>query len=321
MNIEDIFNSRMAPTPPCHSSVENRMPPCQNTMFPNPHQYQYQPLIHVPTRTNTATLGEMGASVDMLRAQLTELSKRMDTMESRVSKFESSVSNDIFLLKSTLSEHATELLHIRDTAEHTHAHVKKTNELIEEQDFCIDRLADIIRQTGMKTVASNIDLGTIRRRLSRVEDFTSEFYEQFESFKGINDIFSSLSDHIDECDRDISSFVMKNNNNNNNNNNYDNYDNLDDDVPLPLSLSLPCSQYSQSDLENYFLNYEEQDNSNSNDGDIDGRDHVNESKNNDNSDEYDTNNLVIFMKYNHQEQDVQSVQSIQNVKDDDFERL
>ena len=312
MNIEDIFNSRMAQTPPCHSSVENRMPPCQNTMFPNPHQYQYQPLIHVPTRTNTATLGEMGASVDMMRAQLMELSKRMETVESRFSKFESSVSNDIFLLKSTLSEHATELLHIRDIAEDTHAHVKKTNELIEEQDFCIDRLADIVRQSGMKTVASNIDLGIIRRRLSRVEDFTGEFYEQFESFKSIKDIFSSLSDHINECDRDISSFVMKNNNNDN----YDNYDNLDDDVPPPLSLPCSCSQYSQSDLENYFLNYEEQDNSN--DGDIDGRDHVNESKNNDNNDEYETNNLVIFMKYNHQEQDVQSVQ---NVKDDDFEKL
>ena len=109
MNIEDIFNSGQGQSSPLNSSVVNGTPPCQNIMFPNPHPfftssqqqnpYQYQPLplIHVPTRTNTATLGEMGASVDMLRAQLMELSKRMDTMESRFSKFESSVSNDIFL--------------------------------------------------------------------------------------------------------------------------------------------------------------------------------------------------------------------------------
>jgi hypothetical protein len=260
MNIEEIFNSRMAPTPPCHSSVENRMPPpCQNTMFPNPHHYQYQPLIHVPTRTNTATLGELGASVDMLRAQLMEISKRMDTMESRFSKFESSVSNDIFLLKSTLSEHATELLHIRDIAENTHAHVKKTNELIEEQDFCIDRLADIIRQTGMKTVASNIDLGIIRRRLSRVEDFTSEFYEQFESFKSIKDIFSSLSDHIDECDQDISSFVMRKS---------DNIEFQSNDDGENINNNL------ETNLETYFSNYEEdeegEDNGNNN-GDGNGK--------------------------------------------------
>ena len=257
MNIEDIFNSRMAQTPPCHSSVENRMPPCQNTMFPNPHQYQYQPLIHVPTRPTTTTLGEMGASVDMLRTQLTELSKRMETMESRFSKIESSVSNDIFLLKSALSEHATELLHIRDIAEHTNAHVKKTNELIEEQDFCIDRLADIIRQSGMKTVASNIDLGTIRRRLSRVEDFTGEFYEQFESFKSIKDIFSSLSDHIDECDQDISSFVMRKS---------DNLEFQSNDDGENINNNL------ETNLETYFSNYEEgeegeegEDNCNNND--------------------------------------------------------
>ena len=242
MNIEEIFNSRMASTTICHSNNVNGMPPCQNTMFPNPHQYQYQPLIHVPMRTNTTTLGEMGASVDMLRAQLTELSKRMETMESRFSKFESSVSNDIFLLKSTLSEHATELLHIRDIAEDTHTHVKKTNELLEEQDFSIDRLADIVRQSGMKTVASNIDLGTIRRRLSRVEDFTSEFYEQFESFKSIKDIFSSLSDHIDECDQDISSFIMRKSDNLEFQSNNDG-ENINNNL--------------ETNLETYFSNYEE----------------------------------------------------------------
>ena len=271
MNIEEIFNSRMASTSTTSTSNSNMVPPCQNTMFPNPHQYQYQPLIHVPTRTNTATLGEMGASVDMMRAQLMELSKRMETMESRFSKFESSVSNDIFLLKSTLSEHATELLHIRDIAENTHAHVKKTNELLEEQDFSIDRLADIIRQTGMKTVASNIDLGTIRRRLSRVEDFTGEFYEQFESFKGIKDIFSSLSDHIDECDQDISSFFMRKNDNlefqSNDGDDGENINNNNNNL--------------ETNLETYFSNYEE--GTNANDCEDNGNDNGNgkEPKNDD----------------------------------------
>jgi hypothetical protein len=195
-------------------------PPCQNIMYPpppppphmyhNPYHY-HQPLISIPTRTNTTTLGEMGASVDMFRAQMAELLERMDTMESKFSKLEKSVSNDIFLLKSTLSEHATELLNSRDVVEDTHTHVIKTNNLIEQQDVCIDRLADIVSRSGMKTVASKIDLGIIRRRISRVEDFTGEFYEQFESFKSIKDIFSTLSEHIDECDRDISMMITKHN--------------------------------------------------------------------------------------------------------------
>ena len=151
----------------------------------------------------------MGASIDMFRAQVAELSRRMETMESKFSKLEKSVSNDIFLLKSTLSEHATELLNSRDIVEDTHTHVIKTNNLIEQQDVCINRLADIVSRSGMKTVASKIDLGIIRRRISRVEDFTGEFYEQFESFKSIKDIFSSLSEHIDECDRDISMMITK----------------------------------------------------------------------------------------------------------------
>ena len=276
MNIEDIFKSGLAPTStsPCHSSIANGMsqPPCQNTMLTSPYAYfpysqqqnpyQYQPLIHVPKRPTMTTLGEMGASVDMLRAQLTELSKRMETMESKFLKFETCVSSDIFLLKSTLSEHATELLHVRDVIEDTHAHVKKTNELLEEQDFSIDRLADIIRQTGMKTVASNIDLGTIRRRLSRVEDFTGEFYEHFESFKDVKNIIKSLSDHIDECDQDISSFIMRKSDN------LEFQSNDGENININNNLETNLETY----LETYFSNYEEgdegeegSDNSNDND--------------------------------------------------------
>ena len=111
----------------------------------------------------------------------------------------------------------------------------------------------------MKTVASNIDLGIIRRRLSRVEDFTSEFYEQFESFKSIKDIFSSLSDHIDECDQDISSFVMRKS---------DNIEFQSNDDGENINNNL------ETNLETYFSNYEEdeegEDNGNNN-GDGNGK--------------------------------------------------
>jgi len=230
MNIEEILKSS-------HSSLVNGTPPCQNIMFPSPslfispfqkqqeeqwqqqNPYRHQPLIHIPTKSST-TLGEVGASVDMLRAQLTELSRRMDAVEYNLSEFKNSVSNDIYLLKSTLSEHATELLNVRECVEDTRAHVEKTKELIERQDICVDNLADAVRQSNClykkqrhqkKIVASNVDLGMVRRRLSKVEDFTNEFYEQFESFKSVKEIIADLSDHVNECDQDISSFVVKRN--------------------------------------------------------------------------------------------------------------
>lgn len=204
MNIEELFKSG-------HSILEQ---------WQQQNPYQHQPLIRIPTKTSTTTLGAVGASVDMLRAQLTELSRRMDAVEINLSEFKISVSNDIFLLKSTLSEHAIELLNVRECVEDTRVHVEKTKELIERQDICVDNLADAVRQSNClhkkqqhqkKIVASSVDLGMVRRRLSKVEDFTNEFYEQFESFKSVKEIITGLSDHVNECDQDISSFIVKRN--------------------------------------------------------------------------------------------------------------
>ena len=268
-------------------------------MFPpflhNP--YHYQPIINIPTRTNTATLGEVGASVELVRAQLAELSKRMEKMESTFSKFQKDISNDIFLLKNTLSEHATELLHMRDVVECTRAHVKDTNDLIEKQDICIDKLADTFyehnrlfssrsqHQNGMKKNAANIDLAMIRRRLSKVEDFTSEFYEHFENFKSVKDTILNLSDHVNECDRDISLIVTKKNNN----------------TAIASTSTLPplyaCN--AMVDLDAYFSEYDD------------------DSKN----DECDQNNSLTFIKKNKNDHGDQERQSVDENEEDDFEKL
>jgi hypothetical protein len=108
-----------------------------------------------------------------------------------------------------------------DSVDNTLAHVKCTNALIERQDACIDKLTDAFyehnrlyikrqQQNVIKKIETNVDLGMIRRRLSKVEECIGEFYEQFESFKSVKDIISSLSDHVTECDRDISLMVTKN---------------------------------------------------------------------------------------------------------------
>jgi archaellum component FlaC len=258
-------------------NMVNGTPPCQNIMFPNPypffppsshpslqHPYHYQPLIHVPTRTNAATIGEVGASVDMMRAQLTELSKRMDAMESNFSEFKNSVSNDMFLLKNTLSEHSTELLNVRDVAENAYGHASKMNDLVIQQNCCIGEMADATSRTihlcrkhlqvqkkvAFKSNVINVQLGIIRRRVSKIEEFTNDFYEQFESFKGVKDIITDLSDHINECDRDISSFIVKKNEEINKN--Y--YDDSNSIVDTNL-LNIYFSNYDDDDnVNNYSTN-------------------------------------------------------------------
>ena len=264
--------------------LNNGTPPCQNIMFPplslynyynenNENSYnQYQPIINIPTRTSTATLGEVGASVELVKAHVLELSKRMESIEYKFSEFEKRASSDISLLKNTLLEHSAELLKMGDSVDNTLAHVKNTNALIERQDECIDKLVDAFHehdnlykkrqeQNGIKTVATNIDLGMIRRRLSKVEDFTSEFYEHFESFKSVKDIISDLSDHIDECDRDISSVVTKNIENieSQNSHHYYHHDDGDDKNNSDNDIIASALPYIINDLDNYFSNYDDDD--------------------------------------------------------------
>jgi len=237
----------------------------------NENYNKYQPIINIPIRMSAATLGEVGASVELVRAHVSELSKRMESIEYKFSEFEKRVSSDISLLKNTLFEHSTELLKMGDSVDRTLAHVKSTNDLIEQQDACIDKLTDAFyeqnrlynkrqQQYGIKTVATSIDMGMIRRRLSKVEDFTSEFYEHFDNFKSIKDIISGLSDHIDECDRNISSIVIKNIEKFESQNSHQHYHDGDDKNNSSdnyiIASALP---YIINDLDNYFSNYDDDD--------------------------------------------------------------
>jgi len=300
--------------------VKNSKLPCrQNTAFPklNPfqsfpsplsqHAYEYQPLIHVPTKTSSATVGEMGASIDMLRAQVLELSKRMESMESRVLQFENSVSNDIFLLKNTLYEHSGELLHVRDLAENANECANKMNESIVLQKTCTDDIADAVSQTihlcrrqiqlqkqaSFKSTATNAQLGMIRRRLSKVEECANEFFEHFESFKNVKDIISNLSEHINECDRDISLIVTKK---------YDE-DTQQNDENNIQSIAPPCV-YTATDLNDYFSKYNEV---NEVDEEVN---EVNRTNNNNNNNVDTNNNNNVDTNNNNSE-----------INDDDFEKL
>lgn len=300
MSIDKKFNSKLT-EPGCLSMINDiSPPPCQNIMFPNLiyHKlYEHQPLINVPIRTTVTTLSELGASIDMLRAQVVELSTRMDAAESNFSEFKKSISNDIIVMKNIVSEHSTELLDVKDVAVNAYSDMNKTVELSlnlqskltlinEEQNACIDQLVNAVfqnnhlnknQQKNKETIKMSSDLGMIRRRLSKVEDFTSQFYEEFESFKSVKEIITVLSDHINECDRDISMMVSTNNSGN----------------------KVECNEALENIAE-YFSNYD----------DKDDKSCTCVTNGDDKSDTNETNNLVILMENNEEQNG-----------DDDFEKI
>jgi hypothetical protein len=95
----------------------------------------------------------------------------------------------------------------------------------------------------------------IRRRLSKVENFKSDFYEQFENFKGVKDIISKLSDHLGECDQSISS-IIKTNVESQIVNSHDDDQNCDKNVAV--TSTLPYSSPSTVvDLNIYFSEYDD----------------------------------------------------------------
>jgi len=308
MSVDKKFNSKLVEAGCLNMINDISPPPCQNIMFPNLiyHKlYEHQPLINVPIRTTVTTLSELGASIDMLRAQVVELSTRMDAAESNFSEFKKSISNDIIVMKNIVSEHSTELLDVKDVAVNAYSDMNKTIELSlnlqskltlinEEQNICIDQLVNAVfknnhlnknQQKNKETIKMSSDLGMIRRRLSKVEDFTSQFYEEFESFKSVKEIITVLSDHINECDRDISMMVSTVSSKNSSDN------------------KVECECHEDEALENiaeYFSNYD----------DKDDKSCACVTNGDDKSDTNETNNLVILMENNEEQNG-----------DDDFEKI
>lgn len=152
----------------------------------------------------------------------------------------------------------------------------------QEQNICIDQLVNTVfqnnhlnkkQQKNKETRTISSDLGIIRRRLSKVEDFTNHFYEEFESFKSVKQIITVLSNHIDECDRDISMMVSIKNNSDN---------------------KIECNEPLEN-LAEYFSNYDDDDQDNKDNKDDKSCICVT------NDDTNETNNLVILVENNEQQ--------------------
>jgi len=247
--------------------------------FPNSQYYQqnpnihssYIPMINVPTTTRLPTQGELVASIELLIAQVGELSRKIDRVESRVNDWVNlSIAERMIIaekgisaLKTCHNEHSAKIHTSEKEIDDLFGYLKEVKEDANDNYRCIDRVSDVLSQHTSKLrhakqrsrdlAKKYAEIGILRRRVSKCEDFNTEFSECFEAPLQLRGIISNMSDKVDECDRTISYMVRYGSDINVGGN----CAALDNTIP---EYSTFCDEYdggmlSPNTLDEYFSNY------------------------------------------------------------------
>jgi hypothetical protein len=91
------------------------------------------------------------------------------------------------------------------------------NERIVDNEKVIDRVSDILtehesklrhsKQRSRDNAKKCAEIGVLRRRVSKVEDFTTEFVECFETPTQLRGIVTQMSNQAEDCDRTLTYMV------------------------------------------------------------------------------------------------------------------
>ena len=205
-----------------NSQYYQQFPPFMQ--FPQNMQY-YTPLINVPTMNRLPTHGELVASMELLRATVGELSRKIDRIDSRVNDWVNlSIAERMMNTEKCISslnmyneEHSNRLHIAEEEIDELFGYLKDLKENVDNNDKCIERFSDILsehtaklRHTKHKSrdlTKKCAEIGILRRRISKCEDFNTEFAECFEEPLQLRGIISHMSDKVDECDRTISYMI------------------------------------------------------------------------------------------------------------------
>ena len=192
---------------------------------PNIHSSSYIPMINVPTTTRLPTQGELVASIELLIAQVGELSRKIDRVESRVNDWVNlSIAERMIIaekgisaLKTCHNEHSAKIHTSEKEIDDLFGYLKEVKEDTNDNYRCIDRVSDVLshhasklrhaKQRSRDLAKKYAEIGILRRRVSKCEDFNTEFAECFEAPLQLRGIISNMSDKVDECDRTISYMV------------------------------------------------------------------------------------------------------------------
>ena len=169
--------------------------------------------------------GELSASVDLLISHITKITSRLDRIESRVNDWVNLglaermviVEKGVDVLNMRQNENGTKIASTDIELDYAFDAIKCANERMIDNEKVLDRVTDIItkhesklrhaKQRSRDNSKKCAEIGILRRRISKVEDFNNEFAECFETPPNLKDIVTRMSGQVEECDRTLSYIV------------------------------------------------------------------------------------------------------------------
>ena len=189
------------------------------------YPHHYTPMINVPTTNRLPSHGELVASVELLIAHITQFSNRLDRIESRMNDWVNLglaermmiAERGIGALKTRHNEHDTKISSTNIELDYAFDSIKCANERMVENEKVMDRVSDILedhqsklrhaKQRSRDLAKKYAEIGILRRRISKVEEFNTEFAECFETPSQLRGIIAQTSDQAEDCDRTLTYMV------------------------------------------------------------------------------------------------------------------
>jgi len=197
----------------------------QNSQFYQQNPQFYTPLVNIPMTNRIPSHGELSASVDLLISHITKITSRLDRIESRVNDWVNLglaermviVEKGVDVLNMRQNENGTKIASTDIELDYAFDAIKCANERMIDSEKVLDRVTDIItkhesklrhaKQRSRDNSKKCAEIGILRRRISKVEDFNNEFAECFETPPNLKDIVTRMSGQVEECDRTLSYIV------------------------------------------------------------------------------------------------------------------
>ena len=190
----------------------------QNSQY---YPHHYTPMVNVPTTNRLPSHGELVASVELLIAHITQVANRLDKIESSINNMVNNhleermtiAERGISALKTCHNETDTKIAATNIELDYAFDAIKCANERIVDNEKAIDRVSDILaehdsklrhaKQRSHDNAKKCAEIGILRRRLSKAEEFTTEFVECFDTPSQLRGIVTQMSDQVEDCDRTL----------------------------------------------------------------------------------------------------------------------
>ena len=249
----------------------------------HPPTYQtnpYIPMINIPTTSKLPSPGEIVTSVELLTKHVSDLSRKLDRIESRVndwvnlqlSERMTIAERGISALKTCHNDHDAKIARISQhyltekDGDDLYERIRDLVDQNEDANKCLDRFSDILaihtrklrhaKHRSRNLAKKYAEIGILRRRVSKVEENNTEIAECFETtteIKGIvNDMATQLHEYKERCDylESMGAYAY-------NSHSYSHIEDLYRDLPSlePIMCDENSGLCDGTDLSAYFSNY------------------------------------------------------------------